>query len=213
MPAEWEHQGTFLGWPHELTDWPGKVAPIRLGVCGNRRHLARVGARVSCWSKSREAESRVKTILKKSHAKPGQRAISAYCQPTGVDARLRTDLCEEGSGAARFNHFVFQRLGEIANTTKGRTGSQPCNQSLRRKLFCRKHGRRVVLGGRLDRRQWLGHASHHGRSACKARFRSAIQVSLDETTKKSFATTLGVTNVCGSKTESRATTRTATWMT
>jgi len=23
MPAEWEpHQGTWLGWPHEVTDWP-----------------------------------------------------------------------------------------------------------------------------------------------------------------------------------------------
>ncbi|MBM3783571.1 MAG: agmatine deiminase family protein [Acidobacteria bacterium] len=29
MPAEWEpHEGTWLGWPHEKTDWPGKFAPI-----------------------------------------------------------------------------------------------------------------------------------------------------------------------------------------
>jgi len=29
MPAEWEpHEATWLGWPHELTDWPGKFAPI-----------------------------------------------------------------------------------------------------------------------------------------------------------------------------------------
>jgi agmatine deiminase len=29
MPAEWErHQATWLGWPHELTDWPGKFGPI-----------------------------------------------------------------------------------------------------------------------------------------------------------------------------------------
>ncbi len=29
MPAEWEpHQGTWLAWPHERTDWPGKFAPI-----------------------------------------------------------------------------------------------------------------------------------------------------------------------------------------
>ncbi len=29
MPAEWEpHEGTWLAWPHEKSDWPGKFAPI-----------------------------------------------------------------------------------------------------------------------------------------------------------------------------------------
>jgi agmatine deiminase len=29
MPAEWEpHQATWLAWPHERSDWPGKFAPI-----------------------------------------------------------------------------------------------------------------------------------------------------------------------------------------
>lgn len=29
MPAEWErHEATWLGWPHNLTDWPGRFTPI-----------------------------------------------------------------------------------------------------------------------------------------------------------------------------------------
>ncbi len=29
MPAEWApHEGTWLAWPHEKTDWPGKFGPI-----------------------------------------------------------------------------------------------------------------------------------------------------------------------------------------
>jgi agmatine deiminase len=29
MPAEWEpHEGTWLGWPHNASDWPGKFAAI-----------------------------------------------------------------------------------------------------------------------------------------------------------------------------------------
>lgn len=29
MPPEWApHEATWLGWPHETTDWPGKFAPI-----------------------------------------------------------------------------------------------------------------------------------------------------------------------------------------
>ena len=30
MPAEWEnHEATWLGWPHNQTDWPGKIDTIR----------------------------------------------------------------------------------------------------------------------------------------------------------------------------------------
>lgn len=29
MPAEWEpHEATWLGWPHNRSDWPGKIVPI-----------------------------------------------------------------------------------------------------------------------------------------------------------------------------------------
>ncbi|HXN72840.1 MAG TPA: agmatine deiminase family protein [Candidatus Acidoferrales bacterium] len=29
MPAEWEpHEATWIGWPHNATDWPGKLEPI-----------------------------------------------------------------------------------------------------------------------------------------------------------------------------------------
>jgi agmatine deiminase len=70
MPAEWEpHQATWLAWPHNAGDWPGRFGPIpwvhadvarklaegetvRLLVNGAgaerqaRRHLERVGARL-----------------------------------------------------------------------------------------------------------------------------------------------------------------------
>lgn len=27
FPAEWEpHEGTWIGWPHNRSDWPGKLA-------------------------------------------------------------------------------------------------------------------------------------------------------------------------------------------
>src|SRR6267143_5676904 len=30
MPAEWdEHEATWLGWPHNVTDWPDKLDTIR----------------------------------------------------------------------------------------------------------------------------------------------------------------------------------------
>src|SRR4051794_17560143 len=29
MPAEWEpHEATWIAWPHQKEDWPGKFAPV-----------------------------------------------------------------------------------------------------------------------------------------------------------------------------------------
>lgn len=41
MPAEWEpHEATWLGWPHNKSDWPGKFAPIPWVYGEIVRHLA-----------------------------------------------------------------------------------------------------------------------------------------------------------------------------
>jgi agmatine deiminase len=43
MPAEWEpHEATWLAWPHERTDWPGKFAPIPWVYGDIVKRLARV---------------------------------------------------------------------------------------------------------------------------------------------------------------------------
>jgi agmatine deiminase len=41
MPAEWEpHEATWIAWPHELTDWPGKFAAIPWVYAEIVRHLS-----------------------------------------------------------------------------------------------------------------------------------------------------------------------------
>ena len=41
MPAEWEpHEATWLAWPHEPRDWPGKLAAIPWVYGEIVRHLA-----------------------------------------------------------------------------------------------------------------------------------------------------------------------------
>jgi agmatine deiminase len=43
MPAEWEpHRATWLGWPHNRTDWPGKFEPIPWVYAEIIRYLSRV---------------------------------------------------------------------------------------------------------------------------------------------------------------------------
>jgi agmatine deiminase len=43
MPAEWErHTATWLAWPHNPNDWPGKFHPIPWVYCDIIRHLSAV---------------------------------------------------------------------------------------------------------------------------------------------------------------------------
>jgi agmatine deiminase len=42
MPAEWEpHEATWIAWPHNREDWPGKFLPIRWVYTEIVRHLSR----------------------------------------------------------------------------------------------------------------------------------------------------------------------------
>lgn len=60
MPAEWErHEATWLGWPHNRTDWPGKIAPIHW-VYGEivRRIAPREIVRILVNSEQHEKQAR-----------------------------------------------------------------------------------------------------------------------------------------------------------
>jgi agmatine deiminase len=63
MPAEWEpHDSTWLAWPHNRTDWPGKFEPIPWVYTEIVRHLAQV-ERVDILVNDGAAEKRVRKLL------------------------------------------------------------------------------------------------------------------------------------------------------
>src|SRR5258707_13023012 len=67
MPAEWEpHEATWLAWPHEKSDWPGKFAPIPWLYGEIVRHLARVEL-VRILVGDEAAERRALAILRQCH--------------------------------------------------------------------------------------------------------------------------------------------------
>jgi agmatine deiminase len=63
MPAEWEeHEATWLGWPHKLSDWPGRFAPIPWAYGEIVRKLA-PGETVRIIVPSKAHETRVRQVL------------------------------------------------------------------------------------------------------------------------------------------------------
>lgn len=68
MPAEWErHEATWIAWPHEKTDWPGKFAPIPWVYGEIVKRLARV-ERVRILISDAQAENAARRVLQKSCA-------------------------------------------------------------------------------------------------------------------------------------------------
>lgn len=63
MPAEWEpHRATWLGWPYNRTDWPGKFEPIPWVYAEIVRYLSRVED-VNILVRDATAKSQARDVL------------------------------------------------------------------------------------------------------------------------------------------------------
>jgi agmatine deiminase len=64
MPAEWEsHEATWIGWPHNPTDWPGKLEPIKWVYAEIVRKIS-AGEIVRILVNSAVHEKQARSILK-----------------------------------------------------------------------------------------------------------------------------------------------------
>ena len=152
MPAEWEtHEATWLGWPHEVTDWPGKFAVIPWAFAEIVRHLSQV-ERVYLLVENRAAESRVRSMLKNSGANLD--AVDFLRIPTDRGwMRDSGPICVRNeAGVVAYNHFAFNGWAKYANHKKDAAVVAKANQRWRRGVWQPVHkGRRVVLeGGSID---------------------------------------------------------------
>ncbi len=103
MPAEWErHEATWLSWPHEITDWPGKFAAIPWVYGDIVRHLARV-EKVRILVQDAATGKRARRVLAKCHADLS--AVEFFECPT--NRSWTRDFCPL---------FIRGREGEVAVT-------------------------------------------------------------------------------------------------
>ena len=70
MPAEWErHEATWIAWPHNRDDWPGKFQPIPWIYADIVRHLAR-GEQVRIIVNDGAHQRSAERTLKHAHVPP-----------------------------------------------------------------------------------------------------------------------------------------------
>jgi agmatine deiminase len=64
LPAEWEkHEATWIGWPYNKSDWPGKFSPIPYVYAEIVKYISR-GEKVRIFVQSKEHKLKAEKVLK-----------------------------------------------------------------------------------------------------------------------------------------------------
>ena len=80
MPAEWErHAATWIAWPHNASDWPGRFQSIPWVYAEIVRHLSAV-EQVQILVEDADAEKRARGVLKR--AQVNQQSVYFHQWPT-----------------------------------------------------------------------------------------------------------------------------------
>jgi agmatine deiminase len=144
MPAEWEpHAATWLAWPHEARDWPGKLAPIPWVYGEVVRHLA-TGERVRILVGDAATEARARRLLRRVGADLGQ--VDFFRVPT--DRSWTRDTCplyvKSGDGEVAITNWRFNGWAKYPNHRR----DDAINDRLAKRLGMRQWQPAVEIGGK-----------------------------------------------------------------
>ncbi len=152
MPAEWErHQATWLAWPHETTDWPGKFESIPWVYGEIVRHLSG-SERINILIQDREAEHLARSVLEKCHTQ--LEGVEFFCIPT--DRSWTRDYCaafvHDRAGKQVALNWGFNGWAKYGNSEADDAAATEIAKRLEAPIVTPTfRGRQVVLeGGSID---------------------------------------------------------------
>jgi agmatine deiminase len=151
MPAEWEkHAATWIGWPHNASDWPGKIEVIRW-VYGEMVRKISQGEDVRIIVRNAAEGKFAATYLKRAHCDlkrvrfvvhPTDRGWTRDSGPIHVVRRKR------GLTEKAIVHFHFNGWAKYDNWKRDTRVPETAAKFLKRPLFdARWQGRPFVMEG------------------------------------------------------------------
>jgi agmatine deiminase len=152
LPAEWEpHEATWLAWPHEKRDWPGKFAPIPWVYGEIVKHL-HTGEFVHILVNDRTSEKQATAVLKKVGV-DFQRIRFFHIKTDRVWTRDSGPIfLTNGAGELAMTDWRFNAWAKYDNWKQDDQVPARINKQLKLKCWQPTHGgERVVLeGGSID---------------------------------------------------------------
>lgn len=155
MPAEWErHEATWLGWPHNPTDWPDKLDTIRW-VYGEMVRRIAPGEIVRMLVNSKAEEKIARRYLSRAGADIARVEFIVHPTNRGWTRDSGPVFVRRGAGRKRETaivHFHFNAWAKYADWQKDRRVPETAAKHLNKRLFDSQHdGRPFVLeGGGMD---------------------------------------------------------------
>jgi agmatine deiminase len=154
MPAEWDsHEATWIGWPHNPTDWPGKLEPIQWVYAEIVRKIA-VGEIVRILVNSARHEKQVRSILKLAGVAMARVQFFRFPTNRGWTRDfgpifLRREKPRREIAIARFR---FNAWARYPDWQKDDAIPRQVAQKLKMKIFPALLGRREIVleGGSID---------------------------------------------------------------
>ena len=154
MPAEWErHEATWIGWPHNSTDWPGKFGAIPW-VYGEIVRRIAPGETVRILVESRSHEEAARRILSRVGAEPDR--VEFFRIPTNRgwtrDSGPAFVRRSGDRGEVSISRFRFNGWARYPDFRKDDRVPERVARALQMTLFrAVSQGRDVVLeGGAID---------------------------------------------------------------
>ncbi len=153
MPAEWEpHEATWLGWPHNPTDWPDKLDTIRW-VYGEIARKISAGERVRLLVDNAAAERMARRYLNRAGC--DLRKIEFVTHPTNRGWTrdsgpifVKRAKARRQPGQTAIVHFHFNAWAKYQDWQKDRRVPETAARLLRKPLFnARANGREFVIEG------------------------------------------------------------------
>jgi agmatine deiminase len=138
MPAEWEpHEATWLGWPHNPTDWPDKVGTIRW-VYGEMVRKIAAGEIVRILINSQTDEKLARGCLSRVGADLKQVEFIMHPTNRGWTRDSGPIFVRQGSGRkapTAIVHFHFNAWAKYPDWQKDRRVPQTAARLLKKPLF------------------------------------------------------------------------------
>lgn len=151
MPAEWEpHAATWLGWPHNAADWPGKFEVIPW-VYGEMVRKISTGEQVNLIIRHAQDEAFARRVFR--HAGVDLRKIRFVTHPTNRGwTRDTGPIFVKRRHETAIVHFHFNGWAKYTNWRKDTKVPETAARLLGQKLFHARHAGRpfVMEGGGME---------------------------------------------------------------
>lgn len=151
MPAEWEeHEATWIGWPHNKSDWPGKFSIIPW-VFGEMVRKLTTGEIVRIIVNSKEHEASARRLLKRVHADLSQVEFFRFPTNRGWTRDFGPMFVRSDAEVAIVN-FAFNAWAKYPDWKKDRHIHRRAAEALGISLFHPTHNNAAVVleGGAID---------------------------------------------------------------